>query len=234
MSNAQVRPEDVRKIHAEINQIVNQRFLLTTLAVTLFGTVAALTTPRGGIPSEHVGFTFTFSYVTSMLLFVMFALLFVSSLNLRNYLRVLSTYLDEAGLSQWERDWAKFRSGGYSAYTTTQTFFFLTLGMVATAYPFLIEILYQGCITWRWVNILTLILFFAHEILVAFLGFRKCTNAESRLRKRWRSILASEKIEKNQSFSNQTHNSDASEEAAKNTEPLTSNVMTESKKVEIP
>jgi hypothetical protein len=31
--------EDIRKIHAEVNQLVNQRFLLTTLGITVYGLV---------------------------------------------------------------------------------------------------------------------------------------------------------------------------------------------------
>jgi hypothetical protein len=34
-------PDDVRKLHAEINQIVNQRFLITTLSITVFGVLIA-------------------------------------------------------------------------------------------------------------------------------------------------------------------------------------------------
>ena len=31
--------EDQRKLHAEVNQLINQRFLLNTAAVTLFGVI---------------------------------------------------------------------------------------------------------------------------------------------------------------------------------------------------
>jgi hypothetical protein len=38
--------EDERKLHNEINQIVNQRFILTTLALTLFGVLIAWMVPK--------------------------------------------------------------------------------------------------------------------------------------------------------------------------------------------
>jgi hypothetical protein len=35
-----------RKLHAEVNQLANQRFLVTTGAITVFGVIMALLVPR--------------------------------------------------------------------------------------------------------------------------------------------------------------------------------------------
>lgn len=41
-------PDDVRRLHAEINQILNQQHLITAAAITTFGVVLAWLMPRGG------------------------------------------------------------------------------------------------------------------------------------------------------------------------------------------
>ncbi|MCU0916382.1 MAG: hypothetical protein MUC88_17735, partial [Planctomycetes bacterium] len=46
MALLQPNTEDTRKLHAEVNQIVNERLLLTILAVTVFGTMIAWLIPR--------------------------------------------------------------------------------------------------------------------------------------------------------------------------------------------
>jgi hypothetical protein len=49
-------PEDERKLHSEVLQTVNQRFLTTTAAITLFGVIAGLAVqqaPSGGLQTRR-------------------------------------------------------------------------------------------------------------------------------------------------------------------------------------
>ena len=56
-----------RKLHSEVNQIVNQRFQLATIAITIFGVVVAWLLPRqtpvAGTPLG--AFTFAVPYFFS-------------------------------------------------------------------------------------------------------------------------------------------------------------------------
>jgi hypothetical protein len=62
--------EDERKLHAEINQIVNQRFILTTLALTIFGILIVLMVPKDTpISGANGEFPFAVSVILSLLLF---------------------------------------------------------------------------------------------------------------------------------------------------------------------
>lgn len=117
-------PDDVRKLHAEVNQIVNQRFLLTTLAITIFGVLCAMMVqierPTGGGDP--------FSFAATILLSVLLAVICWWSHLLKNTMRIFTTYLAETGLSGWESDWAQFRRAGpYFAYTKPQALIFLIL-----------------------------------------------------------------------------------------------------------
>ena len=181
--------EDQRKIHAEINQIVNQRFLLTTLAVSIFGAFAAFAVPKqGGTPASDLGL----AYTAAMLLFAVFGLLYFASHSLRGYLRVLTTYLAASKSSTWERHWETYRKGGHFAYTKTQALFFAVLGALVAAYPFMVEWQLNHNFTCRWEYVAVTVLFAIYELVILVAGFSSSTSAESKCRARWETILAAE------------------------------------------
>jgi hypothetical protein len=129
--------EDLNKIHSEVNQIVNQRLLLTTLAVTVFGVMIAWLIPRNPPPfGSQVG---TFVYVGSILLTIIIFALFLLSHHLTYMLRLFTTYLVQTDSSNWEKDWASYRSNfRYLGYTKPQSMVFLLLGVLAAGFPFLL------------------------------------------------------------------------------------------------
>lgn len=133
--------DDLKKIHAEVNQLVNQRFVLTTLAITVFSVVTALLIPKGtpqaGAPVG--GLTFLLCTILSMVLFSLFLL----SHLLKGMLRVFTTYLDVTGSSDWEKDWAKFRRTSYLGYTRPQSLVFLILNFFATVYPLILSTVFS-------------------------------------------------------------------------------------------
>jgi len=66
MSLKEPNNEDMRKVHGEINQIVNQRFLITTLAITMFGVIGAWMIPES---TQKVGYEIpAFTFAASILL----------------------------------------------------------------------------------------------------------------------------------------------------------------------
>ena len=78
--------EDKSKIHNEINQIVNQRFILTTFAVTVFGVIIVWLLPGEKLVTGSImdSLTFIGSGVLLWLLFIIFVLGVV----LRFFLRI--------------------------------------------------------------------------------------------------------------------------------------------------
>jgi hypothetical protein len=105
--------EDERKLHAEINQIGNQRFILTTLAVTLFGVLTTIMVPKPQGASDIGVFPFAVSAVLSILL----CAIYFWNQTLKNTMRIFTSYLVETKKSQWEQDWTEFPRQPYRAHT---------------------------------------------------------------------------------------------------------------------
>jgi hypothetical protein len=91
-----VDQEDTRKLHAEINQLSNQRFLLLTLALTVMATALGLLFTRDpAVETEMIT-----GYGIVLVVFVGLIMLLASTL--RHVSRCEATYLVAASLSNWE------------------------------------------------------------------------------------------------------------------------------------
>jgi hypothetical protein len=102
--------EDIRKVHAEVLQIVNQRFTLTSAAVVFFGGVAGWVStvvlrPDASAASGSLGML---PFVAMVLVSLVLYLLFEYQVSLAITLRWLTTYLMVCG-SEWEWLWYQFR-----------------------------------------------------------------------------------------------------------------------------
>jgi len=138
--------DDLRKLHAEATQIVNQKFLITTAAITVFGVLSAqmlssqanLPGPGAGVGTGGAARQMMLGWAgflgPALLNVVLLVLLFYSTI-LAGMLRVITTYLVETGASAWEGDWALYRRGGHLGYTRAQAVVFLVLSLVAGCYP---------------------------------------------------------------------------------------------------
>ena len=181
---ADLRNEDVRKLHGEINQITNQRFLLTTLAVTVFGVVTAWLLPRSGVGSASAASGSGLSYVAATVLLVLLFLLYVVSHTLKRTLRTLTTYLEVFTLSEWEGHWKAYRKDGYYAYTRTQTTFFIVLGVLVAAF----------CLAMQWPSAQQTEAYVAaaflilYVILICGMGYWGWWDSEGTARARWITI----------------------------------------------
>jgi hypothetical protein len=180
------RDEDIRKIHAEVNQLVNQRFVLTTLAITAFGVVMAILVPRTSpVAGEKVaGFVFLLTTVLSLLLFSLFLL----SHLLRGMLRVFTTYLKVTGTSNWEADWGRYRCSRYLGYTKPQTLIFLMLNGLAIAFPFFIVWTYQLHGAPRIVWIACLAVGGLTELLMIGMGLCDWWDQERQAEQQWKAL----------------------------------------------
>jgi hypothetical protein len=178
--------EDTRKIHLEINQIVNQRFLLITAAITLFGVVITQMIPKDmSNVRQYIGLM----RIEVVLLLIFLLVFFRFSLLLRRSLRLFATYLIVKKASAWEADWEKFRVTGVRVYTHAHTDIFLLLGFLTTALPIAIawnaRILNKG----RFGLFIQLIAGALYLILVWGAGRRHWFQSRENLAERWRQAI---------------------------------------------
>ncbi len=143
------KEEDLRKLHSEASQIVNQKFLITTATITVWGFLAAqLLSSQANMPvfsgshealaTHPLGWA---GYFGPILLNLVVLVMFFYSTILAGMLRVITTYLLETGRSGWEADWARYRRLGHLGYTRAQSVVFLFLAAVASAFPFAFALL---------------------------------------------------------------------------------------------
>jgi hypothetical protein len=129
--------EDQRKLHAEVTQIANQRFLVTLFAITTFGVMQGWILPQTSHTSgaEIGGFIFAVSIVLCLILFGIFLL----NHALGQMQRVFTSYLIITGASKWEQHWKQYREGGrHFGYTRPFTFYvFVLLEIITTVLPFI-------------------------------------------------------------------------------------------------
>jgi hypothetical protein len=184
--------EDVRKLHNEINQIVNQRFLLGTAAVTVFGVVAAWIIPKSPpAPGESIG---TLAYAVTVLLIILLFALFLLSQLLKNVLRTYSAYLLVGNLSKWEKDWKTYREGGHFTYTKAMTIVFLLLGILTTFFPVGIGVIYSLKFESEIGFWIILVLGFLYAIFVIGMGLLGWFDHEEAIEQRWRGVLCPNEV----------------------------------------
>ena len=131
---AKVAENDLRKIHSEINQIVSQRFSLTTTAIVAFATICGwATAAEKNAPSDP-----NFLALMGMLLLLVLTALYVYFMMLRGMMRILTIYLIEKYASPWETDWQEFRRlrgfDDYQGYSVAGTLIFQFLGLLTIAF----------------------------------------------------------------------------------------------------
>jgi hypothetical protein len=183
-------PEDERKLHNEINQIGNQRFALTTLAVTLFGVLTAWMVPKESVPGEGIGaFPFAISIVISILLLSIYGFNHM----LKNHQRILATYLTETEKSGWEVDLREFRQEGYHAQKP-YAFMFLVLTAIGTIFPFALLIVFPRTLTSTVVPTSAVAMGIFAGVLIYLMGFRNLFDEEARAIRRWNKLRGNQKL----------------------------------------
>lgn len=181
-------PEDKRKLHAEVNQIVNQRLALTTLGVTLFFGLAAWLVPRDSASVRaEIGVS---GYTISVLLTLVEFALFLLTYHLSSMLRIITTYLVVTGASTWELDWMEYRSKfpQYLGYTRPLSVIFLILGSLSAGFPFLLRIAFSVSLEPKCGVIISVVLLFLYVLFVSGMGFCRWFAREDTLKQQWQTL----------------------------------------------
>jgi len=123
-----IAENDLRKLHAEVNQIVSQRFSLTTASVVAFATACgwASTALKDKPLTPHF-----ISNIGILILCILFGL-YLYFMLLLGKLQLLTIYIAAKYQSPWELDWKAYRmTHTYWGYTKAGTFIFQLLGTLS-------------------------------------------------------------------------------------------------------
>jgi len=180
---------DVQKIHAEINQIVNQRFLVITIAVAIFGVVGTWLIPKNtpSTPNDE-SVLLALTVLGSILLTSLLFMLFIVSHCLTRMLRIYTTYLIVTNKSDWEQDWKRYREKKYFGYTKTLTIFFLFLIGLSTFIPVIFSIF--GAVEFKLslVSLVGIKLGVVYLFFVAAMGLGGRLDNEKKAKKKWEDL----------------------------------------------
>ncbi|MBN2136270.1 MAG: hypothetical protein JW720_00535 [Sedimentisphaerales bacterium] len=181
---------DLTKIHEEVNQLLNQRFIVSTFAITVFGLVTAWLLPRQPLePNTPLGgFVFIGSIFLTTLLFVLFLLWYF----LKSMRFILTTYLRITNKSDWEFDFKKYRQMSSLAYSGPQCVIFLVLNFFAAILPLMLSWVYAVQLKPRPIFWASLCIGAAYEIFILGVGFRGWFDRESKIESCW--LAANEEV----------------------------------------
>lgn len=178
--------KDITKLHSEVNQIVNHRFLLTTVAMTLFGVITTWQIPKG--PQAGTGCVGVLPFSASIILIALLFILFLHSHLLTQMLRNITTYLMVTENSGWEHDWTEFRKEGYLGYTKVQALVFLVLGFLSMIVPFVLAIAFSLDLEPLAGMFALIVVGLIYIILIYGMAFCKWFDSEETVRKRWKEM----------------------------------------------
>ncbi len=183
--------EDVRKIHAEINQILHQRFLLVTTAVGVFGAFSAfvISAFKHAAQATTSDTAMWFIFLSGMFMLAFFSLLFFLNLTLLKNQNILSTYLRLANLSCWEQRINSFYKDGVAG-TRLYYILYILFGLLAMSWPFLIFLANYNHLPEAYPSIIY-ILFGVFYILWVCSSQASASNT-SEIENRWKTVLSVE------------------------------------------
>jgi Na+/melibiose symporter-like transporter len=174
---AKVAENDLRKLHAEVNQLVSQRFYLTTIAVLVFATMCGLATSA---VSKDRPLTANFVSLVAILVLFVLAALFAYFMLLLGMMRIFTVYITKKYKSPWEEDWARYRknkdSRKYFGYSKAGTTVFCILGALSILFLWLLFVIggvQAKC--FPHVFYFPLISFVVYEISIVWVAWRRDT-----------------------------------------------------------
>jgi hypothetical protein len=185
----EIQKLDVQKLHQEINQLVNQRLWLTTIAITIFGVIFGWFFEKQCtiVVANELNSIYYFAAICTLILFL---LMFATSHGLLRVMRIFTTYLSEVEDSKWEKLWANYR-GSYSSagYTKLQMWLFVALGLIVFLLPLSLAALNDVYVKINIIFTIYLITFFLYEILILGMGLKYWFIGENKSRENWKTLL---------------------------------------------
>jgi hypothetical protein len=135
--NGKTTVETERKLNTELNQVINQRFLLTTTAITVFGTFSAFMIPKNPVAAKDAAVVGNLLVAGSGCLLIFYFLLFMWNRQLLILQQTISVYLSITSDSTWETDFRSFIKLLPVGFRI-QPWVFVILGALSTVWPFVV------------------------------------------------------------------------------------------------
>jgi hypothetical protein len=178
--------DDIRKLHAEIQQLRNQQFTLGTLALTAFG-LSSWIFPRFPYGPNQAAL---YSYATVALISILWLMLRWSK-TLWILTVIISKYLELRGLSEWEKDFRSFIGKNniytYRSQSKAVASMYLMLG-IFVGLSYYMDLLGSGRQVLEPLNI------FVSSVLLAYITyavrFLVGRRVEVPIEERWKAILS--------------------------------------------
>ena len=190
-TNRGLSTEDQRKLYAEINQLLNQRFLLTTTAITVFGAFSTFMIPKDLNQGSTIVGHIILGGTGYLLLFLL--LLFLWNQFLANLQLTLACYLILKHESEWEKDWEKYNhkaplSTKLRSTIPVDIIVFSILGALSTFWPFAIAIALGMHLETSWVLFFLAIAVLYFALVLGF-GILRWFRSRAFIKARWQRVL---------------------------------------------
>jgi hypothetical protein len=196
--------KDQAKLHAEVNQYINQRFIIATTAITVSGVVLGWIVAGTSVGTGTTQVRESVFFLALLLLLIL-AVLFVVAQIINASAWVITSYLRVTKVSVWEDMYDRFgkaqRKGGrvrWIGQREWMTLLFGALGVLATFTPLGLAGLLgvqQG--TKLWVLAAALgVFFFAYECMIFFTAKRQFLDLGADADRRWDEVAAENRLQK--------------------------------------
>ncbi|MEA5508719.1 hypothetical protein VB715_02975 [Crocosphaera sp. UHCC 0190] len=180
---------DVNHIQAEMRQLRNQQFLITTAGLTIFGVVTSWIIKADSPLSGTKDVRSVHFLLESLLLTILF-ILFLWSQQLKNLLATLAAYLRTRGWSYWEVDYKKYtKDNPYISQTRLVSIVFLVLGLLSFLFCFLNDISLPWDEGTKWGEAITVVIFVLYLIFICGMGFCGWWFSDKQVQQRWDGII---------------------------------------------
>jgi hypothetical protein len=195
--NTKPSSEDIVKIHAEINQYINQKLIITTTSITIFGVVMGWVVfglSSTQIPDIQMQ---PESFLLPTALLVILAIMLWYCQEILKQMHVLSTYLCATDSSVWEKQYRYFsRSEEYTTQEKLPLIVFATLGILTITIPIVISFLFPPSLSFQMGMVLASFILSSVAYVIVFSWFwnqRKYEKYRENVADYWERILASDK-----------------------------------------
>jgi hypothetical protein len=191
-------PEDISKLHAEMNQYINQRLVITTTAITIFGVVMgwvvfglSATTQNGvKIQTQPVSLLLPTALLTVLVIMLWHCQAVVKQMH------ILSAYLELTGSSNWEKQYQQFaKSRKFTTQDDLPFIIFATLGILSILIPSAISLLFPPDLNFQMGMVVFAFFIFSVASIVIFFKFwneRHYHRFRCEVKNHWKTILLPE------------------------------------------
>jgi|GEM_PF-2380695 len=179
--------EDIRTVHSEIKQIINQRYSILTISITLLGLFITCITQI-----DKLGISNLFlepAYFFGVFFLILLLLLNLYARILTKQLMTLSCFLTVQNFSTYEKFWGLYPRTKLTGYSYSQKLYFYILSILIISVCFLFTLSSESQFTFT--NLFTAIISYVAYISILEITNKIILNKRiiNQIRKNWEDVL---------------------------------------------